>query len=71
MIHFRARIFASSSTLLEYLISNSATSCSQDCIVVLEACSVFGLVGVIPLGLAGCVTLEYATDLSAPVLGSK
>ena len=45
MIDFRARIFASSSTLLACLIPNSATSCSQTSIVVLEASSVFGLVG--------------------------
>ena len=37
----------------------------------LAFCYVLGTVDVNPLWLTGCVTQEYATDLSVLVLGSK
>ena len=64
-------LFVSMSILLASLTSNSATCCSHACIVLRVFCSVLGLVDVSPLALTGCVTLECATDLSAPFLGSK
>ena len=60
MVDFNARIFASSSILLAHA-----------CSALLPLYSVLGLVDVSPRMLTRCVTLEYATDLSASFLGSK
>ena len=67
MMDFSARILASSSTLRPYLSSKPVSSRSQSCIATRAESRVFGL----PSVASGWVTRPYATDLSAPVRGSK